>query len=281
MTAIISILTVLTWVLACWFMLVRIESGHTGKDVHIKTVVAACILAIGVLSDVQWLMLRDGELLRGEQILHVLGMLGLILYALGDIRLGQAHIDKSKKISYRRQGIILFALGHLMFIAVILSLYDMTYKKYIFAAAAVAVVVALLTALFARRMNIHFGRYTALISVYIGILVFTAVLAWALWHSMGEAYDTALAAYQETIASPEYQEAIAADPAAVIAAPVMNPALGSADAIRAAFLAFVISDASLAPMYFGKVGGKPHYVIFNHVSYYMAQLLLAYSLIIF
>ena len=281
MALIINILTLATWLLACYFMLVRIEDGHCIKDVRLKTAAAVCIVLIGLVADIQWMRYIDPEPIQGEVALHYLGFIGLIFYALGDIRLGQAHIKKDKKVAYRKEGIICFGIGHILYIAAIIALFDMTYVKYIVEVFIAALIVGLIAGFGARRLSLHFGRYTAMVSIYIGLLVFAALLAFALVHSMDVAYETADAAYQATIVTPEYQEAVAADPSATIYPPVMSVAYGTAKALRAAFLAFVVSDITLAPMYFGRVGNKPHFVIINHVTYYIAQLLLAYALITF
>ena len=283
MATIIKTLTIVIWLLACYFMLVRIEEGHCKKDVILKSIIAVLIVLTGVLAFSQWIHFMPEEPIHGERAFHYLILIGLVFGALGDIRLGQAHSNRDKMISYRKQGIVLFALQHVMVIAAALSLFDFTYKKYAIIPVVCAVAVGLFTGFGARRFNIHFGRYTVIVAVYVGILCLDAFMAWGLLRSIHYAYDTQLADYQAMVASEEYLAAVAADPNAAVAwvEPALMRALTAVQCIAAGGLAFLFSDASLAPMYFGKVGNKPHYVIFNHVTYYFAQLLLAYSLFMF
>ena len=281
MSTIISLLTIATWVFAVWFMLVRIEDGYCKKDLILKSCASACIVLVGIVANIQWILTIRPEPLHGEISFHYLIGIALIFGLLGDVRLGQSHIIKDKKVQYRKEGIICFAIDHILNIIAMMLAYDMTYIKYVIIAFALAVAMGVIVGFGGRKFGFHFGRYTAMVSVYVGLLALDVFLAWALYHSTNVAFDAATLEYETTIASEAYQAAVAADPAAVIAAPVMTPFMGAFKAIAAGQLAFIISDATLAPMYFGKVGNKPHFVIVNHFTYYLAQLLMAVSLITF
>ncbi len=245
MAIVIKLFTIITWILACYFMFVRIDEGYCKKDLVMKVLVSISIMIVALFANISHFLVSDGSYPSGDTPFHILMFLGLAFGMLADYYLGRAHLDPDRKIHFRKMGIILFGVEHIFNIAGMLFIFNVTRVLYLLVPFLAAAAFATAAGLGARKAGFHFGRYTVIVSIYIGLLSADAFFAWGLFGSTDAGtfyYDTA-----HTLA------------------------VGQA--------AFLISDASLAPMYFGKVGNKPHYVIFNHVTYYMAQLLIAYALI--
>ncbi len=273
MITIINLLTLALWVLAIWFMLVRIE-GYSKLDVILKTCATACIIGIAILANIFRGSVYDGNGITGERLFRWLIVIGLIFGMLGDLWLGQAHILTGKKERCMRLGILCFGIDHICNILAILQISYLVEKKYLIIPILAAVAFALITGFGGRRLGLHFGRYTGQVSLYVGLLSLDSMLAWGLWRGMSVYIKAAEAAYNEAFAATGVYD------------PAMLPTLGYvimpvATALAAGGLAFFVSDMTLAPMYFGRAGNKPHYVIVNHVSYYLAQQLMAFSLLAF
>ena len=273
MITVINLLTLLLWVLAIWFMLVRIE-GYSKKDVILKTAATATVVVIAILANFFRSSVYDGNGITGEKLFRWLIVIGLIFGMLGDLRLGQSHISADKKVSYMRQGILCFGIDHVCNIAAMWQIAYLVDKKYLFIPFGAAIAFALLTGFGGRKLGLHFGRYTVQVSAYVGLLALDTFTAWGIWRGMSVYIKAAMAAYEEAYAATGVYD------------PAMLPTLGNVimpvvTVLAAGQLAFFVSDCTLAPMYFGRAGNKPHYVIVNHVSYYLAQQLMAFSLLAF
>ena len=273
MITIIGILTFALWILAIAFMLVRIE-GYCRTDVILKTAATACIVLIAILANVMNGRIYENQPVAGETIFRYLIVAGLVFGMLGDLRLGQSHINRDKKVSYMYQGIIFFGLNHVCNIAAILQISYLADKKYMIYALCGAVAVALIVGFGGRKLGFHFGRYTVAVSGYAGLLSMDSFLAIGMWRSMKVLIETSEAAYNEYAAATGIYDAAMLPNLAYVLLPVFV-------CLAAGQLAFLISDMTLVPMYFGRMGTKPHYVILNHVSYYLAQQLMAFSLMAF
>ncbi len=245
MAIVIRLFTFITWIFACYFMFVRIDEGYCKKDLIMKVLVSCSIMVVALFADISHFTGRGDEAPFGDTRFHILMFLGLASGMLADFYLGKAHINPDKKIKFRKIGIALFGIEHVFNIAGMLFIFNVSRFLYLLVPVVGAAFIAVVAGFVARKIGLHFGRYTVVISIYIGLLFADAFFAWGLFGSTDAGtyyYDTA-----HTLAIGQ--------------------------------VSFLVSDASLAPMYFGKVGNKPHYVIFNHVTYYLAQLLIAYALI--
>ncbi len=273
MITIIGILTFALWILAIAFMLVRIE-GYSMLDVILKTSATGCIVLIAIFANIMNARVYENQPVAGESVFRILIVCGLVFGMLGDLVLGLAHINKEKKSRLMYTGFICFGLNHIFNIAAILQIDYLADKKWFFYALAGAVFVALVVAFGGRKMGFHFGRYTGILSGYAGLLSMDAFYAIGVWHSVKDMITAAEAAYNEYGVATGVYDAAMLPQLGYVLIPVLT-------CLAAGQLAFMISDMTLVPMYFGKMGTKPHYVVLNHVSYYLAQQLMAFSLMAF
>ncbi|MCR5098384.1 MAG: hypothetical protein K6B14_05495 [Lachnospiraceae bacterium] len=273
MITLIGVLIFALWASAIAFMLVRIE-GYSKTDVILKTTATACIVLIAILANVLNARLYDNPPVAGETVFRFMIVIGLVFGMVGDLTLGLSHINKDKKVMLMFAGIISFGLNHVCNIIAIMKISYVADKKYILYALAGAVFMALIVAFGGRKLGFHFGRYTGILSGYAGLLSMDSFLAIGLWRGTKVAIEAAEAAYNEAGAATGYYDPAMLPSLAYVLLPVFV-------CLAAGQLAFLISDITLVPMYFGKMGTKPHYVILNHVSYYLAQQLMAFSLMAF
>lgn len=168
---------------------------------------------------------------------------GLIFGLLGDIWLDLKWVYPNDNDEYTFAGFISFAVGHLVFIMALLDIYaDFSKPLYIIIPIAAAIVLGIATVALENVMKLKYGKFKTISACYGCILIFFTLLSGSLALMNGFEVKTL-------------------------------------NVIFVGGLFFLISDLILCGTYFGVGKNRPLDVITNHVSYYIAQYLIASSLI--
>ena len=164
-------------------------------------------------------------------------VVGLVFGMLGDIYLDQKWVYPKDMKQYLYAGFICFGIGHLFYIPALVTTAHISMKLMIIPVI-VGGVVAVGNLLLEKPMKQKFGEYKAIVTVYSFILA--AMVATAV-----------VAAF------------VSKHPAFIVYA------IGS--------VLFLVSDLVLSPMYFGEGKNTPTNFIVNHVTYYLGQYMIAFS----
>ena len=164
-------------------------------------------------------------------------VVGLVFGMLGDIYLDQKWVYPKDMKQYLYAGFICFGIGHLFYIPALVMTAHISMKLMIIPVI-VGVAVAVGNLLLEKPMKQKFGQYKAIVTVYSFILA--AMVATAV-----------VAAF------------VSGHPAFIVYA------IGS--------VLFLVSDLVLSPMYFGEGKNTPTNFIVNHVTYYLGQYMIAFS----
>ncbi len=168
---------------------------------------------------------------------------GGALGALGDFSLGVSHIRKSEKRICMVLGFLGFGVGHVLYCLALIERYgDWITMPYYVVPVVLAVLLAAGLGIFRRKLGLHFGRLIPVVLTYVFILGFSVFFTVSL-----------------NIAN-EFRR-------------IQLLIFG------AGIVLFIISDMILSRMYFGKAERSPVAVIANHVTYYAAQWLIAFSIL--
>lgn len=168
---------------------------------------------------------------------------GGVFGALGDLSLGLSHLDKEKKARRMFAGVFWFGLGHIMFCFGLIHEYT-TAKciPHLLIPAVIGILAAVFVGCKGRKIGLHFGRYLPVVVVYVFLLCFSVALAMSFnlyWNFENRQLRIFLAG----------------------------------------ILFFIVSDSILSKMYFGKQKHPALNVVTNHVTYYVAQWLIAVSIL--
>lgn len=167
----------------------------------------------------------------------VLIIVGLAFGMLGDIYLDQKWVYPEDMKKYLYAGFVSFGIGHLFYIPAMIRAAQIE-LKWLFIPVAAGLVVAVGNLLLEKPMKQNFGEYKAIVTVYGFILAFMAATAVTCAVITGEKTFIVFAA---------------------------------------GGVFFLISDLILSPMYFGEGKNTPMNFILNHVTYYLGQYLIAFS----
>lgn len=168
----------------------------------------------------------------------VLIIMGGILGLCGDVTLDLKFIYPKDNSAYLRSGFIFFAIGHIFYSGAIIW-YNRLDWRWVLAAIAVAVVVAVANTLSGKMLKLDFGKYRNIVIFYSSFLAATALLS-------------------------------------VFAAVVTGTAAMIVFAVGAVL--FLLSDVVLCFTYFGKGWDKAPHIFINHLLYYAGQFLIASSI---
>lgn len=164
-------------------------------------------------------------------------LVGLAFGMLGDIYLDQKWVYPNDMKKYLYAGFVSFGIGHLFYIPAMVRAAGIELKWLLIPAAA-GLVVAVGNLLLEKPMKQNFGEYKAIVTVYGFILAFMAATAVTCAVLTGEKTFVVFAA---------------------------------------GGVFFLLSDLILSPMYFGEGKNTPMNFILNHVTYYLGQYLIAFS----
>ena len=169
---------------------------------------------------------------------------GLVFGLLGDIWLDLKFCYKADEDFYTKMGFLSFAIGHLFFILAVATGTDGGFQPIaLLPSAGVAAVAALVVFFGEKAMGLHYGEYKIISTCYGAVLFFTAAFAFFSALFGGFADNRHLV--------------------------VM--AIGGA--------LFIISDLILSGTYFGEGKNRPVDIVTNHVTYYLAQFVIAGSVL--
>ena len=182
-----------------------------------------------------YIMSKKGELMPFASLLGG----GLIFGLLGDIWLDLKFVYKPDSDFYTKMGFLSFGIGHVFYCAAVIFGVSKINWLAVLPALGVAVVAALVVYFGEKAMKLKYGDYKIISTVYGGVLFFMAAFAFFAALFAGLANNMHLV--------------------------VM--------AIGGAF--FIISDLILSGTYFGEGKNRPVDIIVNHVTYYIAQFIIA------
>ena len=168
---------------------------------------------------------------------------GLVFGLLGDIWLDLKFCYREDDDLYTKLGFSAFAVGHFFFIAAIVSGASAGFNlKALLCALGVAVVVALVVFFGEKAMKLHYGAYKMISTLYGALLFFMTAFA---------VFTAVFSGVKENMH-------------------LLVMGVGG--------VFFAVSDLILSGTYFGEGKNRPVDVITNHVTYYMAQFIIAGSL---
>lgn len=167
---------------------------------------------------------------------------GLVFGLLGDIWLDLKYIYREYEDTFTLSGFLVFSIGHCFYIAALAGRFCSEFKIYlILIPVGLAAFGWLLTYFGENLMKVKYGRYKLIVPSYCAVLV--SFLGFSL----------ALVIYTKST-----------EPVPVV--------------INIAGLFFLLSDNILNGTYFGEGKNRPVHIITNHVTYYIAQFMIAFSL---
>ncbi|MCD7827526.1 MAG: lysoplasmalogenase [Clostridiales bacterium] len=185
-----------------------------------------------------------GHALGQEKFAFALFILvGLVGGLMGDVWLDLKWIYPSDNDSYTFAGFGAFMLGHLVYIAALLIYYaDWSKPLYVIIPIIIAALVAGGMLVLEKPMKMNYGKFKVITVIYSAILTYMTFLSGSL--ALMDRFET-----RTTV--------------------IMF--------IGGVF--FMISDLILSGTYFGEGKNRPVDVVTNHVTYYVAQMLIATSLL--
>ena len=167
---------------------------------------------------------------------------GLIFGMLGDIWLDFKYIYRDDEYIFTISGFVVFAIGHILFnTALAMKYLPQVSKACVIIPVAFGIVCGVATFFGEKPMKVKYGRYKNISSVYCAII--TSFVAFSITLSFFTGF--------------RHIELI-----------VLN----------AAGIFFLISDLILNGTYFGEGKDRPVDIITNHITYYIAQFAIAFSL---
>lgn len=224
------------------FLVVRVREGGV-KALFLKASASLTFVVCAIVS----LLIAPENTLYG-----ILIIIGMFFGVLGDVWLDLKYIHKDYEETYTFAGMITFLMGHLFYIAGILSVYPEYIPWQIILAILAAVAVTVFTRFLGRKKEYNYGKFNGLVFVYSIITMFIVTLCLNVRNYF-----------------------------------VFLPMLKGADApeyfwqfvlMTAATVLFALSDLVLSYVYFLKGGNTSKNVVINHSLYYAAQLILALSI---
>lgn len=233
------IITALGLILLIPFLIKRVK-GACAEAAVLKSIVSIGFIATAVAAIIS-------NNLNGKQLkFGILILGGLVFGLLGDIWLDLKYAHKESEKTYMYAGMICFILGHLMYVVNIFwYFYPLIASRVKWNDTLTLFGVPIASAIFMmfseKPMKVNYGQYKAVTTVYAMFL--SALPAIALIFMR-------LAGYKNI--------------------PLLF--------LGAASIFFVISDFILTGTYFGKGKDRPVDIIVNHITYYIAQYLIALSL---
>ncbi len=182
---------------------------------------------------------------RCPQTLGVMTVLGAVFGLLGDVTLDFKYVYKNHADTYLYSGFVCFLIGHLLYTSGLAIAYGMSDKNVLFAVIGL-VVMAVFVPLSEKIMNAKYGKFMFITILYLAVFGFELGYVFSLLFTAGISTHTVL----------------------------INVGMGL----------FILSDMFLSPLYFSndeKCRSNVPAIKLNHIFYYSAQYIIAYSLCFF
>ncbi len=177
-------------------------------------------------------------------IFNVLVIIGLLLGLIGDILLDSKYVDLERTTYYTYGGFIVFGVGHILYIvALVLNYYQNGNVLYIIIPIILAIIFAFVTILMEKPLKLEYGKYKKISFTY-AICLFGSL-----------SFSLSLAILNKFSILP-------------------------LNLFFIALVLFVISDLVLSGTFFGKDKDKLIHFILNYSTYYGAQFMIAFLLLI-
>lgn len=224
------------------FLIVRVREGGV-KALFLKASASVTFVVCAIVS----LLIAPDNNYYG-----VLILIGMVFGVLGDVWLDLKYIHKDYEDTYTFAGMITFLIGHLFYIAGILTVYPEYVPWQLALALFSAIAVTVFTRILGRKKEYNYGKFNGLVFFYSIVTMFIVTLCLNVRNCF-----------------------------------VFIPMLQGADApeyfwkfvmMTAATVLFALSDLVLSYIYFLKDGNTPKNVVANHLLYFVAQLILALSI---
>ena len=164
-------------------------------------------------------------------------ILALILGLIGDILLDLKVMYPKENTQYLTSGFISFMIGHVFFLAVLVTKYDFSIKKIILPLL-IAFGISILIIIMEKPMKLNYGNFKTICVVYGFLLTFV----------------TALSGFLTINTNPSFFIGL---------------------------VLFLLSDMILCMSYFGENKNTAPLIASNHLLYYGAQYLIAYSIVFY
>lgn len=228
-------LTVLAAILLIFYLSERLKKSSV-KATFIKSVVSVFFIAVALCA---WQL---SGLTGVSRPIGYLVLLGLVLGLLGDVWLDLKFVFPTEDDPLTYSGFIVFGVGHLFYIAGLISYFYPKGKiAYLLVPILIAVLLGIGNLLLEKPMKLRFGKMKPVVFAY-SLCLFSTVMisgSFALYH-----------AFQ----------------------------LSTLNLIFLGSVLFAISDLILSGTYFGTGKDRPVDIICNYLFYYSGQFLIAYSL---
>lgn len=229
---ILCIIFICLGVISLSLFLIEKTKRYSVKAVILKTITSLFFIATCAV----------GLYEHHEHILPLFVILGLVCGLLGDISLDLKYIYREHDRPYTYAGFIMFGIGHILYIAGMLSEhYHGENPLYIIIPIIVGAVVSFITILLEKVMKLRYGEMK-IISLIYGIVIFSMLGTALSLCILNQFKDTTLIMF------------------------------------FAGAVLFVISDLILSGTFFGQGKERPIDIISNGITYYMAQYVIAFSM---
>ncbi|MCR4842757.1 MAG: lysoplasmalogenase [Eubacterium sp.] len=227
-----------------------------------------------ILASLMFVMLALYAMARGGSAANLefkcFIVVGLVMGLLGDIVLDLRLIYREHDSIYLYSGFGFFLVGHLFFIAAYMGRIfpgcQVLSAVNVALLLVVSVLVALVMALGEKLLGVQYGAFKPVVFMYAAVLTFFMAIAVAYRLGMGN----------ESASIPGPLLSLGN---------IVGLSLDSAESatgftmIAVGSVFFLISDFILCGTYFGKGKEGPVYIVSNHVTYYIAQYLIASALL--
>ncbi|MDR1940077.1 MAG: lysoplasmalogenase [Clostridiales bacterium] len=170
----------------------------------------------------------------------ILITLGLTFGLLGDIFLDFKFVDKVNADAHTFAGMSVFAIGHILYIPAVIYFFALDASSVLISAAIALAAAAATVVVTVKLMKYNYGKFIVPAAVYSFLLMFFT---------------------------------------AVSAAALIKSSSTEALLLTVGSIAFLLSDVVLSMQYFGGKKGRG-YIVPNHILYYAAQFLIAFTLVI-
>lgn len=203
--------------------------GFSIKNLIFKSVSSLCYLLTAVFA-----LIHNSAAYTYGSLIIMGGALGLV----GDILLDLKGVYKQDEKVYLKGGFIFFLVGHIFYTGALI--YSAKMKWWLaLVAAAVSIIIGIVTVLSANIMKVHYGAYRRIVAIYVSFLAMTTV---------SSVICTVQSGFQKGY---------------------LLMTIGA--------VLFFLSDAVLSNTFFGRGKDKKHHLFINHFLYYAGQYLIAAS----